>query len=89
MKQVQVEGTDLYPDETIRQWVLNDDYSWNTLYVFLKYKFKDAEEMPFLQQPEVRIKGPHSLSIKVREKRLPVISMSRQWGRMPILTKTV
>ena len=25
-KQVQVEGTDLYPDETIRQWVLNDDY---------------------------------------------------------------
>lgn len=51
VKQVQVEGTDLYPDETIRQWVLNDDYSWNTLYVFLKYKFKDAEEMPFLQQP--------------------------------------
>ena len=34
VKQVQVEGTDLYPDETIRQWVLNDDYSWNTLYVF-------------------------------------------------------
>ena len=70
VKQVQVEGTDLYPDETIRQWVLNDDYSWNTLYVFLKYKFKDAEEMPFLQQPEVRIKGPHSLSIKVREKKI-------------------
>ena len=40
------------------------------LYVFLKYKFKDAEEMPFLQQPEVRIKGPHSLSIKVREKKI-------------------
>ena len=37
VKQVQVEGTDLYPDEPIRQWVLNDDYSWNTLYVFLKY----------------------------------------------------
>ena len=26
--------------------------------------------MPFLQQPEVRIKGPHSLSIKVREKKI-------------------
>lgn len=70
VEKVEVEGTDMYPDETIKQWVLNDDYSWNTLYVFLKYKFGEAEEMPFLEKPVVTIKSPHVLHIKVVEKEM-------------------
>lgn len=68
LEKAEVEGTKLYPEETIRQWVLNDDYSWNTLYVYLKYKFKEAEEMPFLQEPVVTMKSPHILHIQVKEK---------------------
>lgn len=70
VEKVEVEGTDLYSDETIKQWVLNDDYSWNSLYVFLKYKFGEAEEMTFLEQPVVTLKSPHTLHIKVVEKKI-------------------
>lgn len=70
IEKVEVEGTDLYPEETIKKWVLNDDYSWNTLYVFLKYRFKEAEEMTFLQKPIVTMKDPYTLHIKVKEKEM-------------------
>lgn len=68
VEKVEVEGTDLYTQETIKQWILNDDYSWNSLYVFFKYKFKKAEEMPFLQEPVVTLKSPRVLHIQVKEK---------------------
>ena len=34
VKQVEVDGNVLYDDETIENVVLNDKYSWNSLYVF-------------------------------------------------------
>ena len=37
VKQVEVDGNVLYDDETIENVVLNDKYSWNSLYVFAKY----------------------------------------------------
>ncbi len=40
VKQVEVDGNVLYDDETIENVVLNDKYSWNSLYVFAKYRFK-------------------------------------------------
>lgn len=70
LEKTEVEGTSLYSEEALRQWILDDDYSWNTLYVYLKYKFKEAEEMPFLQEPVVTMKGPHVLHIQVREKEI-------------------
>ena len=29
VKNVEVEGNKLYSDEQIKEWVFNDDYSWN------------------------------------------------------------
>ena len=39
VKNVEVEGNKLYDAKVIEKAVLNDEYSWNSLYVFLKYKF--------------------------------------------------
>ena len=39
---VEIEGNELYDDESIREWVQNDRYSWNTLYVYFKYRFKKS-----------------------------------------------
>lgn len=65
---VEVEGNVLYDEETIRKAVLNDEYSWNSLYVFIKYKFIKTEEIPFIDTMGISLKNPHTLHIKVYEK---------------------
>ncbi len=65
---VEVEGNALYSDEQISTTVLNDEYSWNTLYVYLKYRFLDTETVPFIDTMEISIRDPHTLHIMVYEK---------------------
>lgn len=70
VEQVEVTGNQLYESKQIEKWVLNDEYSWNSLYVYLKYRFKDTEEVPFIDTMEVGIKVPHTITIEVYEKGL-------------------
>lgn len=39
VQNVVVEGNSLYSADQIKNMVLDDDYSWNSLYVDLKYRF--------------------------------------------------
>lgn len=68
VKKVKVEGNVLYDEQLIKETVLNDEYSWNSLYVLLKYTFVDAEELPFIDTMEVKMTSPRSLTITVYEK---------------------
>ena len=68
VKTVKVEGNKLYNEQLIRETVLNDKYSWNSLYVLLKYTFIDAKEVPFIDTMEIKLNSPSSLTIKVYEK---------------------
>lgn len=68
VKHVEVEGNELYGAEVIEKTVLNDEYSWNSLYVFLKYRFVKTEEVPFIDEMEITLKDPQTLHIKVYEK---------------------
>lgn len=68
VKTVKVEGNKLYNEQLIRETVLNDEYSWNSLYVLLKYTFIDTQEVPFIDTMEIKLNSPSSLTIKVYEK---------------------
>ena len=68
VKHVEVHGNELYGADVIEQAVLNDEYSWNSLYVFLKYRFVETEEVPFVDDMEITLKNPQTLHIKVYEK---------------------
>lgn len=68
VQEVKVEGNELYSSEQIEQFVLNDEYSWNSLYVVAKYSLFDTEEVPFLDTMEVSLEDPHTLRISVYEK---------------------
>lgn len=70
VKKVIVTGNEHYDDETIAQCVLNDEYSWNTLYVYLKYRLKEPEAIPFVDTMEVTMRLPHTIEIEVYEKGL-------------------
>lgn len=68
VKKVEVEGNELYDSKVIEKAVLNDKYSWNSLYVFLKYRFVDTKEVPFVDTMEITLKDPQTLHVKVYEK---------------------
>jgi len=68
VKNVKVEGNVLYEEKLITDTVLNDEYSWNSLYVLLKYTFIDADAIPFIDTLEVKMNDPQTLTIKVYEK---------------------
>lgn len=70
VKNVEVEGNELYTDEQIQKFVLNDDYSWNSLYVVLKYRFLNTKKIPFVDTMEISFKDPHTLKVNVYEKGL-------------------
>lgn len=68
VENVVVEGNELYSSTQIETMVLNDEYSWNSLYVDLKYRFVDIGEVPFVDTMEVSLDNPHTVHIKVYEK---------------------
>lgn len=68
VENVVVEGNELYSSTQIENMVLNDEYSWNSLYVDLKYRFMDIGEVPFVDMMEVSLDNPHTVHIKVYEK---------------------
>ena len=65
-----VEGNEFYSSEQIEQMVLNDEYSWNSLYVLLKYRFLDTGDVPFVDTMEISLDDPHTVHVKVYEKKI-------------------
>lgn len=68
VKNVEVQGNKLYEDKQIEEWVLNDQYSWNSLYVYFKYRFFDTQEVPFIDTMEIGLRLPGDVLITVYEK---------------------
>lgn len=68
VKKVIVEGNVLYDKQVIEDAVLNDEYSWNAFYVYLKYKFMDTQKIPFVDTMEISLDNPQTLHITVYEK---------------------
>lgn len=70
VEKVSVAGNELYTDEQIEQIVLSDEYSWSTLYVYLKYRFFHTEKLPFVDSLAITVDPakPHQLTVEVYEK---------------------
>ncbi len=63
-----VEGNEHYSADQIERMVLSDEYAWNSLYVYLKYRFLKTEDVPFVEMMEVSLDDPHTVRILVYEK---------------------
>ena len=61
VNKVEVEGNELYDAKVIEKAVLNDDYSWNSLYVYLKYRFVSTRDVPFVDTMEITLKDPQTI----------------------------
>lgn len=70
VEKVEVTGTKHYTEGEIESWLLNDEYSWNSMYVYIKYKFSKPRELPFVESMDLSLKSPHTLKVKVQDKAL-------------------
>ncbi len=80
-------GNELYSSEQIEQLVLNDEYSWNSLYVLLKYRIRDTGKVPFVDTMEVTLDDPHTVHVLVYEKEFWAAFTLMPSGSTPILTR--
>lgn len=67
---VTVKGNTVYTEEEIKQLVLDDSYSKNTVYAWGKNLIKPKTDIPFVSAIKVKIKGYDKLEIDVTEKKL-------------------
>lgn len=70
LKEVRFTGTRLYSEQELKPCVINDSYCWNTVYVFLKYKFKKTDNLPFIEGMDVHLKGVDQIDVVVKEKEI-------------------
>lgn len=70
VEKVEVTGTKRYTAGEIETWLLNDEYSWNSMYVYIKYKLSEPRELPFVESIDLSLKSPHTLKVKVQDKAL-------------------
>ncbi|MBQ7505888.1 MAG: cell division protein FtsQ/DivIB [Lachnospiraceae bacterium] len=70
VKDVIVEGNELYRDEAIKELVLDKKYSWNSLYVYFRFRFAGKETVPFVDEMDVTLEKPDTIKVVVYEKGL-------------------
>lgn len=66
--EVSVTGNQHYTSEQIQDIVMDGRFGHNSLYLFLKYRNKTVDNIPFVETMDVDIISPTSISITVYEK---------------------
>lgn len=67
---VEVTGCSYYSEQEITDMVLTTPLDYNSLYLYLKYKFVGAKELPFIQKFTITRKSRKEVQIQVYEKAL-------------------
>lgn len=68
IREVKVEGSEIYSEQEIISSVMAEKYSYHSLYFFVKSKFKGVKCLPFVQEIEVEWRGLNKLTLHVYEK---------------------
>ncbi len=70
IESIQVTGNVHYTEEEIIEKVIGEEYANNTLLLFLRYKLRPVQEIPFIEKIDVEYISNHSITITVYEKAL-------------------
>ena len=68
IRKVEITGNSFYSAREIQERIITDRYTENSLYLYLKYKYFNKEEIPFVDKIEVSLQGPGKVKIRVYEK---------------------
>lgn len=68
VRNVIVEGNIHYTVEEIQKMVMGEKMGGNSIYLFLKYRNKQIEDIPFIESMNITIESPNTVRITVYEK---------------------
>ncbi|MBQ7065340.1 MAG: FtsQ-type POTRA domain-containing protein [Lachnospiraceae bacterium] len=68
--EVTVTGNEHYSEDEIKEMILKDGLTGNSLFLALKYRNKEISGVPFIESMSVEVVSPHSIQITVYEKAL-------------------
>lgn len=68
VENIQVEGNVHYTADEIKEMVMRDKLSENSLYLSLKYKNKTIRDIPFIESMDVEVVSKDTIYIRVYEK---------------------
>lgn len=67
-RQIVVSGNQYCTEQEVTQWLRQDPYSRNSLYVLWRYNQKEAELPPAVEQVKVVLRSPRKVEVQVKEK---------------------
>lgn len=70
VQKITVTGNQYCTTNEVIQWVQQDKYSGNSLYILAKYNLTNVEQLPLVEQAEVSLKNPWTVQVRVYEKTL-------------------
>ena len=70
IKKVNVVSCEKYTAEEMEEFVLNDEYSFNSVYVYFKNLILPVTNIPFVESYQVKLNSPTEITIVVKEKEL-------------------
>lgn len=68
IRKVDVVGENRYTDKQIRELVLKSKLDYNSILLFLKYRFLTTPKIPFIEKLDVEMNSNHEVTIYVYEK---------------------
>ena len=68
-KEIKVTGTQYSSAKETEEWLRNDRWSVNTLYLFVRYNYIDQDLLPFMEDMKVSLNSPWSVTIHITEKK--------------------
>lgn len=65
IRDVEVTGNSHYTEQQVKDMVMNDRYSGNALYLYLKYRYFNREEIPFVDKIEVSLLSNSKVRVRI------------------------
>lgn len=70
VQKIEVSGNQYLTKQEIADWVQDDNWSSNSLYLMVKYHFLDYEMLPAMEEVKVGLKNPWTVKVTLKEKRI-------------------
>lgn len=67
-KEITVVGNQYCSEQEIKDWLLADEYSGNSLYLLWKYNQNDVKQLPAVEETRVGLKSLGEIQVQVKEK---------------------
>lgn len=68
IRSVQYTGNTRYTDEEMNQLLFQENYEWNPIYCFLKDRYKEKKQIPFIETYDIEFLSWNRIAITVYEK---------------------